>query len=72
MRRECRSTYLRNMNRDSDLIGIPVAGGVILGLLAVFCAYFFVGAVLGTVLLLALVVLGGVLIIRVLKANELN
>ena len=60
------------MNEQSDLIGIPVAGGVILALLAVFCAYFFVGVWLGTILLIALVVLGIVLIVRVIKANELN
>ena len=60
------------MSRDSDLIGIPVAGGVILGLLAVFCAYFFVGVWLGTVLLIGLVVLGIVLIVRVIRANEIN
>lgn len=60
------------MNRDSDLIGVPVAGGTILALLAVFCAYFFIGAVVGTILLVAMVVLGVVLIVRVIRANELN
>ena len=60
------------MNRDSDLVGIPVAGGLILGVLAVLFAYFFVGVWLGTVLLIGLVVLGIVLIVRVIRANEVN
>jgi hypothetical protein len=72
MRARRGAAVIQGMNRDSDLIGIPVAGGVILALLAVFCAYFFIGAVVGTILLLAMVVLGVVLVVRVIKANELN
>ena len=60
------------MNRDSDLVGIPVAGGLTLGVLAVLFAYFFVGVWLGTVLLIGLVVLGIVLIVRGIRANEVN
>ena len=60
------------MRQDSDLMGIPVAGGVILGLLAVFAAYFFIGPVVGTVLLIAMVVLAIVLVVRVIRENEIE
>jgi hypothetical protein len=60
------------MNTDSDLIGIKVTGGLILAVLAVLFAYFFIGAIAGTVLLIALVVLGIVLLVRVVQRNELN
>lgn len=60
------------MAGDSDLIGIPVVLGAILAFLGVLAAFFFVGPVLGVVLLLALVILAIVLVVRVIKANELN
>ena len=60
------------MSSDSDLIGIKVAGGLILAIMAVLVAYFFIGAVVGTLLLLALVVLSIVLIVRVIRRNEIT
>ena len=60
------------MAGDSDLIGIPVALGAILAFLGVLAAFFFVGPVLGIVLLIALVILAIVLVVRVVRANELN
>ncbi len=60
------------MRGDSDLIGIPVALGAILAFLGVLAAFFFVGPVLGIVLLIALVILAIVLVVRVVRANELN
>jgi multisubunit Na+/H+ antiporter MnhE subunit len=56
---------------DSDLIAIPVVLGAIIAILAVFAAFFFVGAVTGIVVLLAVVVLAGVLLVRLIRANEM-
>ena len=60
------------MSGDSDLIGVPVALGAILAFLGVLAAFFFVGPVLGIVLLIALVILSILLVVRVVRANELN
>jgi hypothetical protein len=57
---------------DSDLIGIPVALGAILAFLGVLAAFFFVGPILGVVLLIVLVILAIVLVVRVIRANELS
>ena len=59
------------MSGDSDLIGIPVALGAIVAILAVFVAFFFIGAVAGVVVLLAVVVIAGVLLVRLIRANEM-
>jgi hypothetical protein len=59
------------MSSDSDLIGIPVALGAIVAILAVFAAFFFIGPITGIVVLLAVVVLAGVLLVRLIRANEL-
>jgi hypothetical protein len=59
------------MSSDSDLIGIPVALGAIVTILAVFAAFFFIGPITGIVVLLAVVVLAGVLLVRLIRANEL-
>jgi multisubunit Na+/H+ antiporter MnhE subunit len=56
---------------DSDLIAIPVVLGAIIAILAVFAAFFFVGAVTGIIVLLAVVVLAGVLLVRLIRANEM-
>jgi hypothetical protein len=56
---------------DSDLIGIPVALGAIVAILAVFVAFFFIGAVTGVIVLLAVVVIAGVLLVRLIRANEM-
>jgi hypothetical protein len=37
------------MSSDSDLIGIPVALGAIVAILAVFAAFFFIGPITGIV-----------------------
>ena len=60
------------MTSDSDLIGIPVALGAITAVLAVFVAFFFIGPVVGVVVLLAVVVLALFLLVRVIRANELD
>jgi hypothetical protein len=60
------------MTGGSDLIGIGVTLGVILAILGVLAAFFFVGPILGVVLLIALVVLAMVLVVRVIRANELS
>lgn len=60
------------MSGDSDLIGIPVALGAILAFLGVLFAFFFVGPILGVVLLIALVILAIVLVVRVIRANEVS
>jgi hypothetical protein len=57
---------------DSDLAVIPLVFVLILAVLIVFAAYFFVGAVLGTILLIALVILGIVAAARFISSNELN
>jgi hypothetical protein len=54
------------------LIGITVALGAILAFLGVLVAFFFVGPVLGVVLLIVLVILAIVLVVRVIRANELS
>ena len=59
------------MSSDSDLIGIPVALGAIVAILAVFAAFFFIGPITGIVVLLAVVVLADVLLVRLIRANEL-
>ena len=59
------------MSGDSDLIGIPVALGAIVAILAVFVAFFFIGAVAGVVVLLAVVILASVLLVRLIRANEM-
>jgi hypothetical protein len=59
------------MSSDSDLIGIPVALGAIVAILAVFVAFFFVGPITGIVVLLGVVVLAGVVLVRLIRANEL-
>jgi hypothetical protein len=60
------------MSSDSDLIGIPVALGAIVAILAVFAAFFFIGPITGIIVLLAVVVLAGVLLVRLIRANELE
>jgi hypothetical protein len=40
-------------------------------ILAVFAAFFFVGAIAGIVVLLAVVALAGVLLVRLIRANEM-
>jgi hypothetical protein len=60
------------MTGGSDLIGVPVTLGVILACLGVLAAFFFVGPILGIVLLIALVVLAIVLVVRVIRANDLT
>jgi multisubunit Na+/H+ antiporter MnhG subunit len=62
--------YVR-MGGDSDLVGIPVALGAIVAILAVFVAFFFIGPVAGIVVLLAVVVIAGVLLVRLIRANEM-
>jgi hypothetical protein len=57
---------------DSDLAVIPLIFILILAVLVVFAAYFFVGAVLGTILLIALVIVGIVAAARFISNNELN
>jgi hypothetical protein len=59
------------MSGDSDLIAIPVVLGAIIAILAIFAAFFFVGAVTGVVVLLAVVVIAGVLLVRLIRANEM-
>jgi hypothetical protein len=41
-------------------------------ILAVFAAFFFIGPVTGIVVLLVVVVLAGVLLVRLIRANELR
>jgi hypothetical protein len=64
--------FSRPMTGGSDLIGVPVTLGAILAFLGVLAAFFFVGPILGIVLLIALVVLAIVLVVRVIRANELS
>ena len=60
------------MTGDSDLAGIYLTAGLIVTLLAVLAAFFFVGAIAGVVLLIAAVILAIVLLVRWIKANELT
>jgi hypothetical protein len=60
------------MSSDSDLISIPVVLGTIVAILIVFGSFFFIGAVTGIVVLLAVVVLATVLLIRWIRANEVS
>jgi hypothetical protein len=41
------------------------------GILAVFAAFLFVGPITGIVVRLAVVVLAGVLLVRLIRANEM-
>ena len=58
------------MRGGSDLIGLYVAAGAILVLLAIFVAFFFIGAVAGIIVLLAAVILAIALLARVIRENE--
>lgn len=49
-----------------------MAVGAILAFLGVLAAFFFVGPILGVVLLIVLVILAIVLVVRVIRANELS
>ena len=60
------------MTGDSDLAGIYLTVGLIVTLLAVLAAFFFVGAIAGVVLLLAAAILAIVLLVRWIKANEMT
>jgi hypothetical protein len=60
------------MSSDSDLIGIPVTLGVILAILVVFGAFFFIGAVTGLIVLFVVLVLGAWLLVRWIRANEVT
>jgi hypothetical protein len=57
---------------DSDLIGVPVTLGAILAILVVFAAFFFIGAVTGVIVLFVVVLLAVFLLIRWIRANELE
>jgi hypothetical protein len=60
------------MRGDSDLVGIPVVLGTIIAILAVFAAFFFIGPVVGIVLLIAAVALGALIVVRVIRENEIE
>jgi len=60
------------VSSDSDLIGIPVALGAIFAILLVFSAFFFIGAVTGLIVLFAVVLLALFLLVRWIRANELE
>jgi len=60
------------MSSDSDLIGIPVVLGTILAILVVFAAFFFIGPVVGIILLILAVALGIAVVVRVIQQNELS
>ncbi|HEU5042046.1 MAG TPA: hypothetical protein VFT84_14550 [Gemmatimonadales bacterium] len=60
------------MGRDSDLIGIPVVLGVIVAFLAVLAAFFFIGPIVGIILLIGVVSLAIVRVVREIKANEIG
>ena len=57
------------MKRDSDLIALPLVAGAAIALLAILVAFFFVGPVVGIIVLLAAVVLGIALLARAIRAN---
>ena len=46
--------------------------GAIVAILAVFVAFFFIGPVTGIIVLVAVVGLAGALLVRVIRANELD
>jgi len=60
------------VQRDSDLAVIPLILVLILAVLVVFAAYFFVGAVLGTILLIGLLVVGIWAGARFIAKNDLT
>ena len=60
------------MTGDSDLVGVYLTLGLILAFLGVLAAFFFVGAIVGVVLLIAAAILAIVLLVRWIKANELT
>jgi hypothetical protein len=60
------------VDRDSDLIGIPVVLGAILAFLAILVAFFFIGPVVGIIVLIAVVALAVLLVVWFIRANELE
>ena len=66
------AAFLPRVNRDSDLIGIPVVLGAILAFLAILVAFFFIGPVVGVIVVLAVAVLAVWLVVRFIRANEVE
>lgn len=64
--------FALRVNTDSDLIGIPVALGAIVAFLAILGAFFFLGSVVGVIVLLVVVVLAILLFVRLIGANEIE
>jgi hypothetical protein len=56
----------------SDLVGVPLALGAILAVLVVFAAFFFVGVVTGLIVLFAVLILAVALLVRWIRANEVQ
>lgn len=54
----------------SDLIGAEAALWTIAWLLAIFVAFFFVGAIAGMIVVFAAIVASGVLIVRAIGRND--
>ena len=56
----------------SDLIGIPTALGALLAILVVFAAFFFIGPVVGVIVTALIAVLAIAILVRWIRANELE
>ncbi|MGE5407279.1 MAG: hypothetical protein ACM3NV_01560 [Syntrophothermus sp.] len=60
------------MQRDSDLAYLPVVVGLIAAVAVVFLAFFFIGPVLGVILLIAAVILGLIAGARFIGRNDVS
>lgn len=58
------------MQKDSDLTYLPLLIAVPVAILVVLACYFFIGALVGTVVLLVAIVASVVLIARFLRSND--
>ena len=58
------------MQKDSDLTYLPLLIAVPVAILVVLACYFFIGALVGTVVLLVAIVVSVVLIARFLRSND--
>ena len=62
----------RPARRSSDLSLVPFTGLLILAVVAILAAFFFVGVVVGFIVLVLCVILGVALFARYVRRNDLS
>ncbi|MGH2939285.1 MAG: hypothetical protein ACRDPE_14335 [Solirubrobacterales bacterium] len=62
----------RPVHGGSDLSLVPFMALLVLAVVAILAAFFFVGVVVGFIVLVVCVVAGGAIFARFIRRNELN